>query len=156
MAANLGFTQWEKEKKSHFTRGRYKEKEILIIKPRTYMNLSGEAVLAFMTGYRIPPENLMVIVDDMALPFGKIRLRPKGGDGGHNGLVSIIEKIGSAFNRLRIGIDTPPENIEGAQYVLSDFLPDEQKALPDILRRIREGTLEFIESGIDEAMNKYN
>jgi PTH1 family peptidyl-tRNA hydrolase len=157
LAEKLRFSGWKKEKKSHTIRGEYRNNEVIIIKPRTYMNLSGEAILAFMSHYRIPPGDFLVVVDDLALPFGKLRFRARGSDGGHNGLSSIIEKIGSSdFPRLRVGIDPSPEGMDTADYVLSSFTSAQLEEMQNISEKAVKGILSFIESGIEETMNCYN
>lgn len=157
LAEKLNLSGWNREKKSHSIRGEYRDNEVIIIKPRTYMNLSGEAVLAYLSHYRIPPGDFLAVVDDLALPFGKLRFRARGSDGGHNGLSSIIEKIGSQeFPRLRVGIDATPEGMDTADYVLSNFTTAQLEEMQSITEKAVKGILTFIESGIDETMNCYN
>jgi len=153
----LGFPSWEKRKYMKISRGSYSHREIIIIKPTTYMNLSGNAILSCFTRYKKSPSNMLVIVDDVALPFGKIRFRARGSDGGHKGLVSIIEKIGtSEFSRLRVGIDSPPVSVTASDYVLSDFTPNELNVLGEVIDKSIEGIMVFLEEGIEQAMNKFN
>lgn len=153
----LALPSWEREKLAKLTRGSFGENDICIIKPRTYMNLSGKAVKHYMEKLKIPIGDLLVVLDDMALPFGKIRFRSRGSDGGHNGLASIIECVGTSdFSRLRVGIGSPPEYMEGADYVLSDFTGEEKKALDEILGRAVGGVKMFFENGIAESMNRFN
>ncbi|MCE1248625.1 MAG: aminoacyl-tRNA hydrolase [Firmicutes bacterium] len=157
LAEQLRLSGWTKEKKSHSIRGEYRDNEVIIIKPRTYMNLSGEAVIAYLSHYRIPPGDFLAVVDDLALPFGKLRFRARGSDGGHNGLSSIIEKIGSQeFPRLRVGIDPTPEGTDTADYVLSSFTPEQIEELQNITEKAVKGILSFIESGIEDTMNCFN
>ncbi|MGB4756009.1 MAG: aminoacyl-tRNA hydrolase [Fervidobacterium sp.] len=121
-----------------------------LIKPMTYMNLSGE-VFKY-----IPHDDIIVVYDDLDLPLGRLRIRKDGSAGGHNGIKSIISYIGQDFPRIRIGIGPKPRNIEAADYVLSDF----SKAEFEILERVLETSKEVIEyiiiHGLDKAMNKYN
>ncbi|MCD4786175.1 MAG: aminoacyl-tRNA hydrolase [Candidatus Eremiobacteraeota bacterium] len=153
----LGFPPWKKRKFMKISQGSLCDKEIIIIKPTTYMNLSGSAILSCFTKYKATNSDMLVVVDDMALPFGKIRFRARGSDGGHNGLASIIEKIGtSEFPRLRVGINAPPGEVTTTDYVLSNFTPDELKTIKKIFNRSIEGIMVFIEEGIIEAMNKFN
>ena len=150
-------SSWRKEKNYLLSTGVFQQMEICLIKPRTYMNLSGTAVLSALSRFTIPVSRLLVVVDDMALPFGKIRFRKQGSDGGHNGLASITEKLGrSDYPRLRIGIDKPPENIDTADYVLSNFSSEEVGNMGDIIKRSVEGIKTFLEFGIQEAMNRFN
>lgn len=153
----LGFPPWEKRKFMKISQGSLKDKEIIIIKPTTYMNLSGNAVLSCFTKYILTNSDILVVIDDMDLPLGKIRFRARGSDGGHKGLASIIEKIGkSELSRLRVGIDSPPGGVTATNYVLSDFTPDELKTIKNTLDKSIEGILVFIEEGINEAMNRFN
>ena len=157
LVRKLDFSDWKKEKNYFVAVGRLPGVEVVVIKPRTYMNLSGNAVLSAMSRFLIPVDQILVVVDDLALPFGKIRFRSKGSDGGHNGLASIIEKLGrSDFSRLRIGIDKPEEGMDTADYVLSNFSTEEAEKLKDILDVSVEGIESFIQDGISETMNKFN
>jgi len=106
---------------------------LILVKPRTYVNRSGEAVLSLLTRNRIPKENILIVCDDLSLPLGTSRLRFKGSSGGHNGLQSIVEAIGIEFARLRLGIGTPGSSSEWADYVLKDFTPAEEEKLPEII-----------------------
>jgi PTH1 family peptidyl-tRNA hydrolase len=152
-----GFPGFKKQNRSKVALGEYRGTQLLIAKPQTYMNLSGDAVLSLMTTHRFTPAEMLVVVDDLALPFEKIRFRPGGGDGGHNGLKSIIEKLGrNDFSRLRIGIGSPPPEWDPADYVLSVFSPGEREQLPSVIERCLDGIDVFIAGGIDEAMNQFN
>lgn len=157
LAADMECSSWRKEKNYLLSTGVFQQNEVCLIKPRTYMNLSGIAVLSALSRFTIPVNRLLVVVDDMALPFGKIRFRKQGSDGGHNGLASITEKLGrSDYPRLRIGIDKPPENIDAADYVLSGFSQEEAGSLGEIITKSAEGIKTFIEYGIEDAMNRFN
>lgn len=157
LSEKLGFPKWKKKNNHTFTEGVYQNSRIVLAKPQTYMNLSGNAVLSLMTRYKVPIGDFLVIVDDFAIPFGKIRFRPDGGNGGHNGLLSIIEKTGRKdFPRLRIGIGPLPLGIDTADFVLSSFLPDEKKKLPEIIKTSANGVLSWVEDGMERAMNTYN
>lgn len=133
--------------------------------PDTYMNLSGDAVVRLVRQFDIEPvSGLLVIVDDLALPFGSLRLRPDGGTGGHNGLKSIDAALSSSeYARLRIGVGHPSDlqgddesRPEVSEYLLSDFSRDEEKALPGILRRAAEAALLWAGQPIERAMNAVN
>ncbi len=136
---------------------RLKNQQLVLLKPSTYMNLSGEAVRYWMQKEKIDLDHVLVIVDDLALPFGTIRLRGKGADGGHNGLKNINQLVGSQnYARLRFGIgnDFP----EGAQvdYVLTPFTSEEQQLLPDRTAKVVEAIKAFCLSGLSFAMTNYN
>jgi PTH1 family peptidyl-tRNA hydrolase len=129
----------------------------MLVKPTTYMNRSGEAVLAIIERSMASPENLLVVCDDLQLPFGKIRLRPQGGAGGHKGLESIIYYLGSEdFARLRIGIgggDTPEQWVE---QVLSPFTKDQESEVARIVKTASQAVESWIRDGIETAMNRFN
>ena len=136
---------------------RHRGQELFLLKPSTYMNLSGKAVRYWMQKERIPLENVFIVVDDIALPFGHIRIRKNGSDGGHNGLKSIAECLGGQnYARLRFGIggDFP----KGAQidYVLGEWTADEKAQLPELLKTASDAILSFVAEGPDRAMNKFN
>ena len=130
------------------------EKTVLL-KPRTYMNLSGSAVREAVTWYKTPLDDLLVVVDDIDLPFGSMRLRAKGGSGGHNGLKSIIAELGSdEFPRMRSGIGRGPGH--ATRQVLSRFSSEEERILPTVLSAAADCVLEWQRHGIVSAMNRCN
>jgi peptidyl-tRNA hydrolase, PTH1 family len=132
---------------------------VLLCKPVTYMNNSGLAVAEVLSRYGIPMENLLVMVDDFALPLGKLRLRRSGSDGGHNGLYSIIMELGTEiFPRLRCGIgrEVMPPKEKIAEFVLSPFDRNERPEAAAMAERASEAALEFVRSGLASAMNKFN
>jgi len=130
---------------------------LILAKPQTYMNLSGQSVAPLFRYYKLPLSHLLVVYDDIDLPFGTIRLRPNGSSGGHKGIQSIIERLGTQeFPRLRIGIGRPPGRKEAADYVLEDFSPHEKEQLPFITDRAIQAILDFIQYGLVEAMNRHN
>ena len=134
-------------------KGRY----LILLKPSTYMNLSGKAVHYWLQKEKIPVENMLVIVDDLALPFGSLRLKGKGSDGGHNGLKSLNALLGtSAYARLRYGIGN--EFSEGRQvdYVLGKWDEKEQENLPPLLERGKETIISFVLQGMARTMNFFN
>ena len=136
---------------------RHKGKQIHLLKPMTYMNLSGRAVRYHLQKHGIEQQNLLVITDDLALPFGKIRIRAKGSGGGHNGLGNIQEVLGNEnYARLRFGVGS--EFAKGAQvdYVLSDFLPEEKAVLPALLDKMGDAVLSLATVGIERTMNLFN
>ncbi len=129
----------------------------IVAKPQTYMNDSGRAVGALLRFYKIPVEHLLVIFDDLDLPFGTIRLRADGGAGGHNGMRSIIQQLGgNQFARLRIGIGRPPGRMDPAAFVLQDFGRDEAAELDTLLDRAGQAIDTFLAAGITTAMNQFN
>ena len=136
---------------------KYKGKQITLIKPTTYMNLSGNAVNHWMKDLKIEQSNILVITDDLALPFGKIRIKPKGSSGGHNGLKNIEEILGSSeYARLRFGVgDNFPKGRQ-VEYVLKEFSDDEKIQLPDILDKVGDACLSFCTNGIQNTMNNFN
>jgi PTH1 family peptidyl-tRNA hydrolase len=133
------------------------EHRIIVAKPQTFMNESGRAVGALLRFYKIPVERLLVIFDDLDLPFGAIRLRADGGAGGHNGMRSIIQHLGgNQFARLRIGIGRPPGRMDPAAFVLQDFGRDETAELDALLDRAGQAIDTFLAAGITAAMNQFN
>lgn len=136
---------------------RFKGRQIHLIKPSTYMNLSGRAVAYWLNNLGVEPEQLLVVVDDVALPFGSLRLRPRGSAAGHNGLVSIEEVLGHPnYPRLRFGIgNTYPKGYQ-ADYVLSNFTQEEFNQLPACIDKACDMILSFATSGIEKTMSLYN
>lgn len=136
---------------------RYKGERIILIKPQTFMNLSGQAVSSFIRFYKLPLENMLVVYDDVDLPFETLRLKPDGGDAGQRGVRSIIQLLGTkSFPRLRVGIDRPPGRMEVSDYVLQKFSAAEKGILPFILDTASEAVLHFIDQGLNQAMTIYN
>ncbi len=157
LAERLGCTFSRVESRALVAKGDYLENRLILVKPQTYMNLSGQAASSLLRFYKIPLEHLLVVYDEVDLPLGIVRLRPDGGSAGHKGMQSLIEKLGTQeFPRLRIGINRPPGRKEAADYVLQDFSKDEAQLLPVILDRAIEAVLTFVRAGIVEAMNLYN
>ena len=132
-------------------------KRVVIMKPQTYMNLSGEAVRAAMDFYKLTPSDLIVISDDLTLPFGKIRIRRKGSHGGQNGLKSIIEHIGSdEFRRIKIGIGIPPDGADYADWVLGNIPKANQQDFFTSIETAYKALPLILDGKIDSAMNLYN
>ena len=131
--------------------------KVLLLKPTTYMNRSGQSVSEAMRFYKLEPAtDLLVVVDDLALPCGQIRLRPGGSDGGHNGLRDIRSKLGTAeYARLRIGID-PPGAIPQKDYVLGKFRPDQRELVEEALATSVDAAATWARAGIEHAMNTFN
>jgi len=136
---------------------RYKGRTFILLKPSTYVNLSGKAVNFWLQKESVPQENLLVLADDLSLPFGTIRLRPRGGDGGHNGLTSIIENLGlQDFARLRFGIGGEFPYGTQVEYVLGKFTPEEEDVLSEKITLCHEIIRSFGTVGIDRTMNTFN
>jgi PTH1 family peptidyl-tRNA hydrolase len=145
------------ESKALVTKAKYLDRQVILAKPQTYMNLSGQSVLSLARFYKIPFENLLVVYDDVDLPFGQIRIRPGGGSGGHKGLTSIIERFGTEeIPRMRLGIGRPPGRKGAASYVLRDFSTEETKFLGEFLTRGTDAVLTYLTEGLVSAMNKFN
>jgi PTH1 family peptidyl-tRNA hydrolase len=135
----------------------YKGRQIILLKPSTYMNLSGMAVRYWMNKENIPLEHLLVVVDDLALPFGTIRLRGKGSDGGHNGLKNIAELIGTqVYARLRFGTGHDFQSGGQIDYVLGQFDDESMKKMPELTATCGEIIKSFCFAGIDNTMNQFN
>ena len=132
--------------------------KIVLAKPQTYMNLSGEALLDMVQWYKLEPQDILVIYDDLDLPVGKLRLRMKGSAGGHNGMKSIIYLIQSDdFPRLRIGIGRPQnENIETVNHVLGKFAEEEAKIMGEAVAKAAEAVMAVLDKGVEKAMNEVN
>ena len=137
--------------------GKLKGRSITIVKPTTYMNLSGKAIRFWMNKDKIPPENLLVIVDDLALSLGTLRLRKSGSDGGHNGLISIIETLQTVdFPRLRVGIGNDFAKGYQVDYVLGRWTKEEEKVLIPRINTAVEMIQCFVLQGVERAMNLFN
>jgi PTH1 family peptidyl-tRNA hydrolase len=145
------------QSKAIVTSAVYEGKKLILAKPQTYMNLSGQSVQGLAGFYKLPLDNLIVVHDDLDLPFGTIKMRPGGGPGGQKGVASAIELLGTKdFARLRIGISRPPGRMDPADYVLQDFSRDEKSILSQILDHAADAVLLFVTEGLDQAMNKFN
>jgi PTH1 family peptidyl-tRNA hydrolase len=153
-ASNLVFTDSRRAFKTEF---KHKGRSLLLIKPTTFMNLSGKAINYWLQKEKISIENLLVIADDLALPFGKIRIRAKGSDAGHNGLKNINEVLETSdYARLRFGIGN--EFLKGRQidYVLGEWDAEELKILPERIKKCTQAILSFPMVGIQRTMNLFN
>lgn len=136
--------------------GRIADRAVILAKPQTFMNLSGEAVGSLVNYYRVPITNILVVYDELDIPFGVIRLREKGGAGGHNGMRSIIQHLGNDFARMRMGIGRPPGRIDAAGFVLQDFSRDDLPLVSEMLAAAVEAIDFFIRHGIDLTMSRFN
>ena len=165
---NVGFLivdAWAKSSSLVFQHKRYGEvaectlkgRQVVLLKPSTYMNMSGKAVRYWLQNKDIPVSNLLVVVDDIALPFGRIRIRLRGSDGGHNGLASIIEALGhQEFARLRFGIGNHFDKGKQIDYVLGEWTPEEWQQLPPLVEKAVEAIKSFCTAGPEKTMSIYN
>lgn len=135
----------------------FRNEKLVLVKPQTYMNESGIAVRPLLDYYKLPAEDLVVIYDDLDLPTGKIRLRQKGGSGGHNGIKSLISHLGTKdFNRIRVGIDRPPQENIVIDYVLKPFSKNEKEIISDACDRASDACLKWAQVPFPQVMNEYN
>ncbi len=148
----------EKRKfESHYGLGEILRTKVILLTPLTYMNLSGLAVSSFLRYFKVSSENLIVVHDELDLPWGRMRLMNKGGAAGHKGLLSIIDQIQTReFIRIRLGIGRPPEKIPAESYVLESFSAQEKKELPLLMDQASDAVEAIIEQGIAAAMNRFN
>ena len=148
---------WEKPRlKAEQTRGTIAGRDVVLAKPTTYMNLSGVAVVQLVRWYKVPLDQLLIIHDDLDLPFGQLRLRAEGSAGGQNGMGSIIDQLGTkAIHRLKIGISRPSRG-DPKDYVLARFTKEQTTELPYLLDRAADAVELWLTEGIIPAMNKYN
>lgn len=135
----------------------FKGRHITLLKPSTYMNLSGNAVRYWMTKMKLPLENLLVICDDLNLPFGTLRMRKKGSDGGHNGLKNIQELLGTVnYPRIRVGIGNDFKKGGQVDFVIGEMSAEEKAAIPELCSSVIDGVKSFVTIGADRAMNTFN
>ena len=133
------------------------ERRVLLAKPQNFMNLVGQAVAPLARFYKIPLPQVLVLYDELDLPLGRLRFRPDGGAGGHNGMKSLIDNLGTqGFARLRIGIDRPPGRMDPAAYVLQDFSADQEIEMAFCRPRAADGVEIWLREGIAAAMNRFN
>ena len=157
IALNSGLTFSDNSKlKCLITKFKHKEEDYILIKPTTFMNLSGEAVRAVSDYYKIETNDILIVFDDLSLDLGKMRFRQNGSDGGHNGIKSIIQHMGTSnIARLKIGIGPQP-SIPSEVFVLQNFSQDELEILKTTLTRAKEGIACYFTEGIQSAQNKFN
>ena len=165
---NIGFTiaehiakeaevKFSSERLADVAKTKHKGKQLIIVKPSTFMNLSGKAVNYWLQQEKISKENMMVLVDDLALPFGKIRIGPKGSDGGHNGLKDIQEVLGTTeYPRLRFGINNQFNKGGQVDYVLGKWREEEVKVLNEKVKLAADAVKAFTFIGLERCMNQYN
>lgn len=157
LAVAHGMAFNKRQKRARVALGAIGEWRVILAQPQTFMNESGRAVAPLARFYRVPLEHLLVVYDDLDLPPGTVRLRPEGGSGGHKGIRSITEHLGSQeFVRLRIGIGRPPGRMDPAAYVLQDFSAEEEPLLEETLERAVAAIETWLREGIQVAMDRYN
>lgn len=137
--------------------GMVENRKVILVKPQTFMNLSGEAVAPLARFFKVPPEQVMVFHDDLDLPVGTLRIRPGGGSAGQKGIGSIIDRLGTQnFVRMRIGIGRPPGQQDAASYVLESFASFDRELVKSVLDRCIQASVVFLRSGLDATMNQFN
>jgi PTH1 family peptidyl-tRNA hydrolase len=157
LSADLDIPLDQAKHKGVFGSGIREGEKVILLKPLTYMNLSGESIRAVMDYYDIDIEDLLVIYDDLDLPLGRIRLRQKGSAGGHNGIKSTIAHLGTQnFNRIRVGIDRPKNGMNIADYVLSPFSKAEEQELGEVVDRCASACKQWLKTPFLQVMNEYN
>ncbi len=158
LAEKISADNWREKFNALVAESFFDGEKILIVKPQTFMNLSGEAVAPVMNFYKLGVEDLVVAHDDMDLPLGMIRLRPKGSGGGHHGIESIIQHLGGEqnFPRVRIGVGRPPKNWTVNNHVLSPFNQEDADKISTALEELVPAVLCIFKEGINNAMNKFN
>lgn len=157
LAKKLSADNWQEKFNADTAQSMIGTDKVLLLKPLTFMNLSGKAVAPAMNWYKIKPQDLIVVHDDMDLPVGMIRIRVKGSSGGHNGIKSIISCINSnEFIHVRIGIGHPLPNWQVNNHVLSKFLSEDQKSIDEAIEKLIPAVECIITESVDKAMNKYN
>jgi PTH1 family peptidyl-tRNA hydrolase len=136
--------------------GRIKERPVILVKPQTYMNLSGDSIGPLVNYYKVPLAHVLVVYDEIDLPFGTLRLRSKGGSGGHNGMKSVIQHLGQDFPRLRLGVGRPAGRMPPAAHVLRDFDKEEEPILLELLDSAIETIETYLMEDVDLAMTRHN
>ena len=157
LAKELGADILKLKHKALYGEAKAGDKRILLVKPQTFMNLSGEAVAPLAKFYGIEPQNILVIFDDIALPLGKIRIRRSGSDGGHNGLKSLQLHLGQEYPRVKIGVgEKPHPDYDLAKWVLSKFTDSEEKSLQPALEKAVQAALSVADKGCEQSMGQFN
>jgi PTH1 family peptidyl-tRNA hydrolase len=157
LAKAWGITLGSVRNKALIGQGQFGDVRVILVKPQTFMNLSGQSVSSLVRFYKIPLEKMLVTYDDLDLPLGTLRLRENGGSAGHKGMISIIGLLGSnAFPRLRLGIGRPAGRMPVEAYVLQDFTDKEEELLSSLFDRSVEAVEVFIDNGINLAMTQFN
>ncbi len=156
IARAAGF-KWNRKFDGELAQGSLQTEQVGILKPLTFMNLSGDAVAAAARFFKVSVEEIVVVHDELDLEFGRLQVKRGGGTAGHNGLRSIAERLGSSdFSRIRIGVGKPPSGRDGASWVLADFSADEERALDELIPRAAEAARVTVVKGAQVAMNEFN
>lgn len=157
LADRIGICVDEKKHRALCGRGVLEGQKVILLKPQTYMNLSGESVRAAADFYKAEPKNIIVVYDDISLEPGQLRIRGKGSAGGHNGIKNIIAHLGTQeFLRVKVGIGEKPKGMDLADYVLSHFSQGERESMREAYKEAAEAVAVMVGQGIDEAMNRFN
>ena len=157
LADMLGTTVEEKKFKGCYGRGIIGGEKVLLLKPQTFMNLSGESIRAASDFYKVDPEHIIIIYDDISLDVGQLRIRKKGSAGGHNGIKNIIAHLGTQeFPRIKVGVGDKPKKMDLADYVLSRFSKEDRAAMEDAFKEAAKAVEVMITEGMDIAMNQFN
>jgi PTH1 family peptidyl-tRNA hydrolase len=155
-AHGLTFSRW-KAQKARVAKGRIQDRAVLLAKPQTFMNASGKAVGRLSRTCEVPAERILVVYDDLDLPLGRLRFRPEGGSGGHKGMRSIIDVLGTqSFPRLRVGIDRPPGQMDPAEYVLQPFDEDQQPLCREVKELAMAAITCWLSEGVVAVMTRFN
>ena len=137
--------------------GEIESNKVILVKPQTYMNLTGESIIQFKKFYKISNKNIIIIYDDIDLDLGDIRLKPKGGPGTHNGMKSVVQNLNTEdFIRVRVGIGAPEDKCDMINYVIGPIPKREKEVLEESIEKAADSVIEILKSGIDVAMNKFN
>ncbi len=145
-----------KKHKAYFGTGRVGERSVVLAKPQTYMNRSGDSVGRLCDFYGIQPADILVVYDEIDLPIGTLRIREKGGSGGHNGMKSVISRMGQDFPRIRLGVDRPPGRMDPSVYLLNDFEDDEWLIVDEMISKAVVAIEMILSDGLDLAMTRFN
>ena len=157
IAKKYGIEINKKKFNSLYGEGKIENEKVILLKPQTYMNLSGEAIIQVVNFYKIPLENICVIYDDMDIEKGQIKIRKKGGAGSHNGMKSVVAELNSEdFARIRVGIGTPKFKDDSINYVIGAIPEEEEKVLDEGTTKAADAMIAILKDGIDNAMNKFN
>ena len=157
LAASMGIKINKIKHKALIGEGKIGGEKVLLVKPQTFVNLSGESAGEILNFYKLPPENLLVICDDVNLDAGRVRIRAKGSDGGHNGIKSMIYHLKSdQFPRIRLGVGKKPREYDLADWVLARFTNEQVKIMAKTVDEVPAMVEEFIKNGVQSAMNKFN
>lgn len=157
LADRMGARLKSHKGRADIAEGRLSGHRVILARPRSYMNESGGAVAGLRAFFRIPPERILVIHDELDIPFGTVRLKVGGGDGGHNGLRSLRRSLGTGdYPRVRVGVGRPPGRVDPADFVLRDFSPRERTELPVIIERAADAAESLLDEGLEAAQNRYH